>query len=106
MPFSETRLPRPAYKHVVPALLVGLGLRLFFIWRFPFASDDTFFYEELARNWLYHGVYGFFANGHLLPSDMRVPGYSGFLSIIYFLAGPARMPVLIAQALVDLPRVF
>jgi hypothetical protein len=66
MRFSETRLPRPAYKHVAPALVVGLGLRLFFIWRFPFASDDTFFYEELARNWLYHGTYGFFANGHLL----------------------------------------
>jgi hypothetical protein len=102
MLFPEMILPRPAYKHVALALLVGLGLRLFFIWRFPFASDDTFFYEELARNWLYHGIYGFFANGHLLSSDMRVPGYSGFLSMIYFLAGPGRMPVLIAQALVDL----
>jgi hypothetical protein len=69
---------------------LGLGLRLFYIWWFPFASDDTFFYEELARNWLYHGVYGFFANGHLLPSDMRAPGYSGFLSMIYFLEVPAE----------------
>jgi hypothetical protein len=102
MLFSETMLPRSVYKHVAPALLVGLGLRMFFIWRFPFTSGDTSFYEELARNWLYHGIYGFFSNGHLHPSDMRAPGYPGFLSIIYFLAGSSRMPVLIAQALVDL----
>src|ERR1700756_3470319 len=56
MLFPKTMLPRPAYKHIAPALLVGLGLRLFFIWRFPFASDNTFFYEKLARNWLYHGI--------------------------------------------------
>jgi hypothetical protein len=98
----EMMLQRPFYKHIAPALLVGLGLRLFFIWRFPFASGDTSFYEELARNWLDHGVYGLTSNGHLNPSDMRAPGYPGFLSIIYFLAGSSRLPVLIAQALVDL----
>ena len=48
MLFPEMILPRPAYKPVPLALLMGLGLQLFFIWRFPFASDDTFFYEELA----------------------------------------------------------
>jgi hypothetical protein len=93
---------RSFYKHIAPALLVGLGLRLFFIWRFPFTSGDTPFYEELARNWLYHGVYGLFSNGHLSPSDLRAPGYPGFLCVIYFLAGPHRLPVLMAQAFVDL----
>jgi len=71
MPLLEMMLQRPFYKHIAPALLVGLGLRLFFIWRFPFASGDTSFYEELARNWLDHGIYGLTSNGHLYPSDMR-----------------------------------
>src|SRR5256885_945897 len=55
--------PKSFFKHIVPALLAGLGLRLFFIWHFPFYSGDTAYYEELARNWLYHRVYGFYSNG-------------------------------------------
>src|ERR1700682_6036091 len=89
-------------KHLAPALLAGLGLRLFFIWRFPFASGDTPYYEELARNWLYHGVYGFFSNGSLYPSGVRMPGYPGFLAVIYSMAGPGREAVFLAQALLDL----
>jgi hypothetical protein len=94
--------PKSLYKHLLPALLAGLLLRLFFIWRFPFYSGDTAYYEELARNWLYHGVYGFYAHGQLLPSDARTPGYPAFLAIIYFLAGPGRKAVMLVQAFVDL----
>lgn len=94
--------PKPFYKHLAPALLAGLGLRLFFIWRFPFSSGDTHFYEELAQNWLYHGVYGLYSHGHLSPSDLRAPGYPAFLALIYFFAGPGRTAVMLAQALVDL----
>ena len=99
---ANLMLPKTLYKHLFPALLVGLGLRLFLIWQFPFASGDTPYYEELARNWLYHGVYGFFSNGHLYPSDVRMPGYPGFLAVIYSLAGPGRNAVFLAQAFVDL----
>ena len=94
--------PKSINKHLFPALLIGLVLRLFFILHFPFASGDTPYYEELARNWLYHNVYGFFSNGHLYPSDLRGPGYPGFLAIIYSLAGPGRNAVFLAQAFVDL----
>jgi hypothetical protein len=76
-PSGEMMLRKPFYEHLFPALLVGLGLRLFFIWRFPFASGDTPYYEELARNWLYHGIYGFFSDGHLSTSAVRMPGISG-----------------------------
>src|SRR6267143_4949221 len=94
--------PKPFYKHLIPALFGGLLLRLFFIWRFPFYSGDTAYYEELARNWLYHGVYGFYSHGQLLPSDARTPGYPAFLAIIYFLASPGRKAVMLAQAILDL----
>ena len=93
---------KPFYKHLFPALLAGLSLRLFFIWRFPFASADTPWYEELARNWLKHGVYGLFSNGHLYPTDVRMPGYPGFLAFIYSLAGTGRNAVCVVQAFIDL----
>jgi hypothetical protein len=93
---------KPFVKHLAPALLAGLALRLFFIWYFPFYSGDTAYYEELARNWLYHGVYGFYSHGQLLPSDARAPGYPAFLAGIYFLAGTGRQAVMLAQAFVDL----
>jgi hypothetical protein len=94
--------PKTFYKHLAPALLAGLALRLFFIWRFPFYSGDTAYYEELARNWLCHGIYGFYSHGQLLPSDSRGPGYPAFLAAIYFLAGTGRQAVMLAQAFVDL----
>src|SRR5882762_3109995 len=89
-------------KHLAPALLGGLALRLFFILHFPFYSGDTPYYEELARNWLYHGVYGFYSHGQLVPSDARGPGYPAFLVGIYFLAGTSRRAVMLVQAFVDL----
>ena len=98
----HTMFPKPFYKHLLPGLLTGLGLRLFFIWHFPFYSGDTAYYEELARNWLYHGVYGFYYHGHIVASDARAPGYPAFLAAIYFLAGTGRKAVMLAQAFVDL----
>ena len=95
-------LPKSLYKHLLPALLAGFALRIFFIWHFPFYSGDTAYYEELAHNWLYHGVYGFYSRGQLLPSDARAPGYPAFLAGIYFLAGTGRQAVMLAQAFVDL----
>ena len=89
--------------HLAAALLAGLLLRLFFIAHFPFAAGDTKFYEELARNWLHHGVYGLFVRGQLIPVDMRAPGYPAFLAAIYGVArGQSDLPVMIAQAFVDL----
>jgi hypothetical protein len=94
--------PRSFYKHLVPALVAGLSLRLYFIWRFPFFSGDTAYYEGLARNWLYHHVYGFYSHGQLFPSDLRAPGYPAFLAMIYSVAGTGRTAVMVVQAFVDL----
>ena len=91
-----------SYRHLVAALLCGLALRLYFIAHFPFYSGDTKFYEELARNWLDHGVYGLFVNGRLMPVDQRMPGYPVFLAAIYSVFGRARIAVMLAQAAIDL----
>lgn len=101
-PNTNLMLRTPFCKHLFPALLAGLSLRLFFIWRFPFASGDTPWYEELARNWLKYGVYGLFSHGNLCPTDVRMPGYPGFLAFIYFLVGTGRNAVLVTQAFIDL----
>jgi hypothetical protein len=91
-----------SFGHLVAALLCGLALRVYFIIHFPFYAGDTKFYEELARNWLDHGVYGLFIRGELFPVDQRVPGYSSFLAAIYSIWGRTRMAVMLAQAAIDL----
>ncbi len=83
-------------------MLAGLALRLFFIAYFPFHSGDAKFYEELARNWLEHGVYGLFVAGRLVPSDMRVPGYPALLAAVYAVFGQSEKAVLVVQAIIDL----
>jgi hypothetical protein len=99
----DPMIARPfSYRQLAAALAAGLALRLFFIWRFPFYSGDTKFYEELARNWLDHGVYGLYVGGALTSVDMRVPGYPGFLAAIYFAMGRSARVVMAAQALLDL----
>jgi hypothetical protein len=91
-----------SYGHLAVALPLGLALRLFFIIRFPFHAGDTKFYDELARNWLDHGVYGLFVRGQLMPVDMRMPGYPAFLSVIYAIFGRAGKAVMLVQAVIDL----
>jgi 4-amino-4-deoxy-L-arabinose transferase-like glycosyltransferase len=88
--------------NLILALAAGLGLRLFFITHISPFTGDTKFYEELAKNWLYHGVYGLFVNGQLLPVDMRMPGYPAFLAAIYAVFGRCSKAILYVQAAVDL----
>jgi hypothetical protein len=87
---------------LVAALTVGLALRLFFVTHFSPYSSDTKFYQDLARNWLDHGVYGLFVRGQLFPVDMRMPGYPAFLSATYAVFGHAGKAVFVVQAFIDL----
>jgi hypothetical protein len=92
--------------HTVAALAAGLCLRLFFVFKFPFATGDTALYEQLATNWLQHHVYAVTVDGALVPTDLRVPGFPGFLAVIYAIARrvgeDARFYVRLAQVAVDL----
>jgi 4-amino-4-deoxy-L-arabinose transferase-like glycosyltransferase len=87
--------------------VVGLFLRLFFIWKFPFnQSGDSPFYEQLAGNWLYHGVYGLWLNGQLVPENIRMPGYPALLAAVYAIFGRSVTAVLWVQASIDLVTCF
>src|ERR1700724_4513195 len=92
---------------VAAAVLAGLALRSFFIFKFPVTdTGDAPFYIELAWNWLKHGVYGFPVNGQLTPVDMRVPGYPAFLATVFAFAGNSPGAVMFTQAAVDLASCF
>jgi hypothetical protein len=88
------------------ALTAGLGLRLFFVLKFPANSGDTVLYEQIAANWLKHHAYAMDVGGAVTPVDLRMPGYPAFLAIIYAVTGrtgpDARLWVMLAQIGIDL----
>jgi len=94
------------FSNPIVALAAGLGLRLYFVLKFPANSGDTVLYEEIATNWLKHHIYGMTVSGQITPVDLRMPGYPAFLAIIYALTGrtgaDARLWVMLAQIAVDL----
>src|ERR1700741_5494375 len=87
-------------------LLSGACLRLLFVLKYPAASGDTVLYEQFATNWLKLGKFALAMGGQATPVDLRMPGYPAFLAIVYAITGrtgqSARMPVMLAQVLVDL----
>jgi len=83
------------------AVLVAFAVRLYFIWKFPFYdAGDTPIYQELAHNWLAHGVYGLTILGKITAVDIRTPGYPVFLAAIYSVFGESARAVMIAQAVI------
>jgi hypothetical protein len=96
---SATSLLR---RHAPAAALVGLLLRLGFVRWFPYLeSGDTPVYEELAHNWRRYGTYGLILHGHLVPADLRTPGYPAFLAAAHWLLGPSATGVMALQAAID-----
>jgi hypothetical protein len=94
------------FSNLLAALLAGACLRLFFVLKFPAGSGDTVIYEQLASNWLRHGIFAMDIAGQPTAVDLRMPGYPAFLAAIYALSGKfaenARQLVMVAQAVVDL----
>lgn len=76
----------------------GAVLRVLLIW-FPRTYDpDTTTYAEQGTNLLRHGVYGIRHGGVIVPSLIRLPGYSIFLALF----GSHFHLMLLAQAAIDL----
>jgi hypothetical protein len=88
---------------VLLVTLAGLALRLFFVFHLPHISGDSFVYGDIARNWLDHGIYGVTDDGAVRPTLIRLPGYPGFLAVIFAIFGREHYTaVMVAQALIDL----
>src|ERR1700739_903524 len=94
------------FSNVLPALVVGACLRLVFVLKFPASSGDTLLYDQLATNWLKFGKLAMDIGGQPTPVDLRMPGYPAFLAVLYALirrtGDSARVPVMLAQIVVDL----
>ena len=99
-------LMKRIFSHPIVALAAGLGLRLFFVLKYPANSGDTVLYEQMATNWLKHHTYAMEVYGQVTPVDLRMPGYPAFLAVIYAITGrigaDARLWIMLAQAVVDL----
>src|SRR5258708_15577248 len=94
------------FSHLLSPLLIGLLLRLFFLFRLPSAAGDTPLYENLASNWLHHRIYWIPVAGVLTPLDIRMPGYPGYLALIQAITGrsaeASRFWVMLGQVFLDL----
>lgn len=94
------------FSNPLPALLVSACLRLLFVFKFPATSGDVVLYDQIATNWLKLGKFAMDIGGKATPVDLRMPGYPAFLAIVYAVTGrtgdSARLPVMLAQVVVDL----
>jgi hypothetical protein len=94
------------FSNPLVAVVTGAALRLLFMLKYPAASGDSVLYEQFAANWLKLGKLAMTIDGQATPVDLRMPGYPAFLAVVYALTGrtgeAARMPVMLAQVLVDL----
>ena len=92
----------------VCATLAALALRIFFLVKFPHVTSDSYFYGDIAKNWLLRGVYGLTSEGtRIAPTFARLPGYPAFLALIFAIAGIDHYgAVLIVQVLVDVGTCF
>ncbi len=100
-------LVRKKARFFLGAGLVGLGLRLLLVWRFPGLVDDSRFYANIAENWLQHGVYGVTNSGVIMPTLSRLPGYPAFLAAIFAIFGIENFrAVLLVQVVFDLGTCF
>lgn len=94
----------------VCATLGALALRTFFLIKFPHVTSDSYFYGDIAKNWLLRGIYGLTGEGtRIVPTFARLPGYPAFLALIFAIAGIDHYgygAVLIVQVLVDVGTCF
>src|ERR1700734_1165539 len=93
---------RPERWAVAAVLVAGLAYRITFLLLPLSLDDDTAAYSELARNWFHHGVYGFFKDGAIAPTLIRLPGYPLFLGAVFSVFGTHQRTVLVIQMLFDL----
>jgi 4-amino-4-deoxy-L-arabinose transferase-like glycosyltransferase len=100
-------LVRQNFRYFLLAILAGIALRLFFTFRFPGVTTDSFVYGDIAKNWLQHGIYGLSGTEEISPTYIRLPGYPAFLAFIFAIFGMEHYrAVLATQMFVDIGTCF
>ncbi len=85
----------------------AFALRLLFFWKLRFIAGDSLLYGDIAKNWIEHGMYAMNDAGVLVPTDIRLPGYPGFLALVWLVAGVEHYTaVMIVQIFADVGTCF
>ena len=101
------QLVRQHLRFFLLATLAAVGLRLFFLFRFPAITTDSFVYGDIAKNWLQHGIYGLSGPDEISPTYIRLPGYPAFLAAVFAIFGMEHYrAVLVLQMFVDIGTCF
>lgn len=88
-------------------LAAGLVLRLLFLFFYPHVTDDSRLYADIAKNWLYHGVYGVTDGANIVATYARLPGYPAFLAAVFRIFGTDNYKAVLGlQLFVDLATCF
>src|SRR3954470_17323173 len=84
--------------------LLGIALRLVFVYLYPHYAGDSLIYADIAHNWLHHGTYAMTENGVPVHTLIRLPGYPAFLAVVFAIFGGIEhiRAVLLIQTFVDL----
>jgi len=100
------QLVRQSFRFFLFATLAAFALRLFFLFRFPAITADSYIYGDIAKNWIQRGIYGLGGNG-VSPTYIRLPGYPAFLAAIFALFGMEHYRAALAvQVIVDAGTCF
>jgi 4-amino-4-deoxy-L-arabinose transferase-like glycosyltransferase len=103
---SVRQLVRQHLRFFFWVTLAALGLRLFFLFRFPAVTSDSFIYGDIAKNWLQHGIYGL-RGPEISATYIRLPGYPAFLAAVFAIFGMEHYrAVLLLQMFVDIATCF
>src|SRR6266481_7982709 len=89
------------------ALAAGILLRLVFVLKYGTVNGDGLVYAEIAKNWMQQGVYGLTNGDYAQATMIRLPGYPGFLAVVFAIFGADNFTaVKTTQVLADLLNCF
>ncbi|MGH9492537.1 MAG: ArnT family glycosyltransferase [Terriglobales bacterium] len=92
---------------VAAVTLAAFVPRLIFLCQFPYIAGDSFTYGDLAKNWMQHGVFGFSGPNGPVPTYIRLPGYPGFLALVWSVFGIEHYTAVMAvQMFLDVGTCF
>ncbi|MBA2334804.1 MAG: glycosyltransferase family 39 protein, partial [Blastocatellia bacterium] len=98
---------KPNVKIIWLAVLLNLFLSVVFIYLSrPWLTDDSLGHIDLANSILNGSGFGRFCSFGYLVEPSRLPGYPGFIAILFVLFGDSHLSILLVQSLLLAASVF